>query len=140
MITRATADHEWSAEEIRHQIAYFARKVSEERLAQEDRWGKQNVPDLQEGTNGVHIVGRPYRSMAQIMKYQCRKAHDEGHDSMDLILLEEVFEALEKAVEAADAPEGAIRDTVREELITELVQVAAVAVKWAAMVERDEPR
>lgn len=135
-----TADHVWTEEEVGRQIRKFAFDVISERLAQEQRWGRQNIPDLQKGSDGVREIGLPYRSLEQIMKYQCDRARDLGRRSMDLVLLEEVFEALAKAVEVADAETAEERDDLRKKLIEELVQVAAVATKWAAMVERDEPR
>lgn len=135
-----TADHVWTTAEIYAQIRHYAQAVTEERFRQEKRWGHQNIPDLQKGSNGTHEVGRPYRTMEQIMKYQCDRARDLGRRSMDLVLLEEVFEALTKAVEVSDAATPEERDALREQLIEELVQAAAVCLKWAAMVERDEPR
>jgi hypothetical protein len=78
--------------------------------------------------------------MASIMKYQCDRNRAEDRRSMDVVLLEEVFEALEKAVEAADATTGTGRKEALSDLVEELVQTAAVCLKWAAMVERDEPR
>lgn len=132
-------NEEWSPFAIRDQIRKIASAVVEERYAQEDRWGPQNVFDLQPGSDGESEIGRSYRTMAKAMKHQCELAREEGRLSLDLILLEEVFEALEAAVCLAYA-DGEDRDRLRECLIAELIQVSAVAEKWAAITERDEPR
>jgi hypothetical protein len=133
-------DREWTDEEMAEQTATLLECVGKERERQEDLWGVQNIPDLQKGATGAHEVGRSYRQMASIMKYQCDRNRAEGHRSMDVVLLEEIFEALEVAVEIAEASDPAEILKLKEQMIEELVQSAAVCLKWAAMVERDEPR
>ena len=132
--------HEWSDEELGMQIRDLAFRTISERLSQEKTWGRQNIHDLQKNSTGVHEIGRSYRSMAKIFKYQCDLARDEGRRSMDLVLLEEVFEALEKMVEISDAPNDLVREALKEQAVAELVQVAACAIKWAGIIERGEPR
>lgn len=132
-------NEEWSPFAIRDQIRKIASAVVEERYAQEDRWGPQSIPDVQPGSDGTAQVGQSYRTMAKAMKHQCDQAREEGRRSLDLVLLEEVFEALEVAVELQYA-DGDDRDRLLQELITELIQVAAVAQKWVGIIERDEPR
>lgn len=127
-------------EKIEAQVKRLCERVAAERLRQEHLWGRQNIHDLQKNSDGVHEIGRPYHAMEQIMKYQCDRARDRGTRSMDLVLLEEVFEALSKAVESADAMPGAVRDKINEELIEELIQTAAVCLKWAGIIERNEER
>lgn len=132
--------HEWSKQEITIQTSDLCARVFDERLSQEKTWGRQNIHDLQKNSTGVHEIGRSYRSMAKIFKYQCDLARDEGRRSMDLVLLEEVFEALEKMVEISDATNDLDREALKGEAVAELVQVAAVALKWAGIIERGEPR
>lgn len=124
---------------VGRQIWKIAYAVIAERFEQERRWGPQNVFDVQPGSDGTHQVGQSYRAMAKILKHQCDSARAAGSESLDLILLEEVFEALEIAVEIQHARD-IDRDLLRQSLIEELVQVAAVAEKWVAITERDEPR
>lgn len=135
-----TSDRKWTAEEVRGQTPGLLDRVRKERERQEDLWGVQNIPDLQKGATGAHEVGRSYRQMASIMKYQCDRNRAEDRRSMDVVLLEEIFEALEVAVEITEASDPAEILKLKEQMIEELVQSAAVCLKWAAMVERDEPR
>ncbi len=86
----------------------FTRAVDEERQRQLARWGDQAHPN---GTGEAFTA-----VLARVVREQCQEAAAEGRLTWQLILLEEVFEAL------AEADEGA--------LLTELDQVAAVCAAW----------
>jgi hypothetical protein len=97
-------------------------EVAQERARQEAKWGVQDLPD---GTGPLEMeswLPYDYDGLAEIAKEACDAARDADDRRMSLVLLEEVFEAM-----AEDEP-------VR--LRAELVQVAAVAVKWAQMIDR----
>jgi hypothetical protein len=109
--------------------------VALERQRQDKKWDEQNHRD---GTGddrlllrGAHVPGsgqgehamRPtYGTLAYVARLACQAAHRKGDDAWDLVLLEEVFEAM-----AEDDPV-----TLRAELI----QVAAVAVNWIECIDR----
>lgn len=102
------------------------KEVAEERARQDARWGVQDLPDGTGpycGMTTFHGLEYPgYAELADRMKQICDAARDLDMRCMAYVLLEEVFEAL-----AED-------DHVR--LREELVQVAAVAVKWVQMIDR----
>lgn len=91
--------------------------VARERDAQDAMWGVQEFPD---GT------GREYAADADEAKAACRTAWSEGRLTWRHILTEEFFEAL-----AESDP---------ERLRVELVQTAAVAVKWVQALDRRHGR
>ena len=90
--------------------------VQSERERQDAKWGEQNHPD---GTGGAR-----YARQAMAARRDCQfAASDPGLGARwDLILLEEVHEAL------AESDPAALR--------AELVQVAAVAVAWIGAIDR----
>lgn len=133
------SDSKWSQDDIDRQTEEFAAEVIAERIRQDERWGVQNIRDLQFGGNGRNEIGRSYRQLEQIMKYQCDRAAADNRRSMDLVFLEEVFEALAAVVNLADGPLEN-REALKIKAGEELIQTAAVCLKWAAMIERDEPR
>lgn len=89
-------------------------EVQAERERQDAKWGEQNHPNGTGGSGALYVADR-YRSIV-----------DEGLKSGNVtwrdVLLEEVFEAL------AEPDPGRLR--------AELIQVAAVAVAWAAAIDR----
>jgi predicted house-cleaning noncanonical NTP pyrophosphatase (MazG superfamily) len=87
--------------------------IARERAAQEAMWGVQEFPD---GT------GWEYASDAERAKAACRTAWSDGELTWRHILTEEFFEAM------AESDPGPLR--------AELVQVAAVAVKWVQALDR----
>lgn len=97
-------------------------RILSERDDQEARWGQQDHPDLS-GTPATREVWRKQwrrelvetRGLESVQRYA-------GKLGWDLILLEEVYEALSEANE--------------EKLEEELVQVAAVAVAWLEAIQR----
>jgi len=135
-----TQESDWPRDLLDAQIRNFSERVTKERFDQDEMWGAQNIPDLQPRSDGTHQVGRSYRMMETIMKYQCDRAAADGHRSMDLVLLEEVFEALAAVVAIGEERDPIAREARMVHAIKELVQVAAVSTKWGAMIERDEPR
>jgi hypothetical protein len=88
--------------------------VADEMDRQETLWGDESL--LPDGTGSEQ-----YANLAEHFRNEANKAHKEGRLTWQLILLEEVFEAL--------------AETDPVELGTELRQVAAVAVRWAAAKE-----
>jgi hypothetical protein len=107
-------------------------EITGERARQDVKWGEQNHPDF----TGPHRVflraiapaaGQlDYDALRHLTRAACQHAGDIDGDGWDLILLEEVFEAL-----AEGDP---------EKLRAELIQVAAVAVNWIESIDRrDEP-
>ncbi|GAA2877718.1 hypothetical protein GCM10010517_39370 [Streptosporangium fragile] len=96
-------------------LAKVLADVAAERAAQDARWGIQDIPD---GT------GADRTAAADRGKEETAEAAREGRLTWRHILLEEVLESF-----AEDDP-----DTLR----TELIQVAAVAVKWVQALDRRE--
>ncbi len=91
--------------------------VAAERVAQDAMWGVQEFPD---GT------GPEYTAAADSAKEECRTAWDDARLTWRHILAEEFYEAL-----AEDDPQA---------LRTELVQTAAVALKWVQALDRRDGR
>lgn len=132
----------WGHAEIMAQVSDLVNRVYTERRAQEQRWGPQDKPMIRRNSDGSKETGRAYRQWESIMKYQCDRAFADGHGSMDLVLLEEVFEALAALVllddiEPLDVESHEIYEARRAAAVKELIQVAAVAVKMAGQLERN---
>ena len=106
---------EAAREGLADQHAAHARElIDEERGRQDAKWGEQN-----------HIDGTGYPAaarQAEVARKRCQDAFAEGCGTWALILTEEVREAY-----AESEPEA---------LRAELIQIAAVAVQWAAAIER----
>lgn len=96
--------------------------VLAERRAQHSKWGEQNHPD---GT-GPQTTPLGHRHVASDLALSAKLSTDRATRQGVLtwvdILLEEVFEAL-----AEDDP---------DELRSELIQIAAVAVAWVGAIDR----
>ena len=90
-------------------------EVAEERRRQDAKWGEQNHPD---GTDG----GAFYRERADWRRRACQDNAAAGTVTWRHILDEEVHEAY--------------CETDPAKLRAELLQVAAVAVAWAAAIDR----
>jgi hypothetical protein len=106
-------------------------EVAAERERQVERWGRQYITDNDGTDDGTILLGRSYAVLENTLKARCDHLAEEWRAgrlpdprNMTTVLLEEVFEALSQAV--AGNP---------EELRKELVQVAAVAVKWAEILD-----
>lgn len=98
-----------------------ARDAIAERVRQDVRWGQSNHPSLPAGvTHPCAFFGIPTADAARLF---CETAFRTGTGSNAHILLEEVSEAIEAANDPAH-------------LRAELVQVAAVALKWIEQIER----
>lgn len=93
--------------------------VSHERRMQDAKWGA-DWEKLKQLPNGTGKAAQ--RAEAEIAKAACEAAFRDGRGSFALILLEEVAEAM-----AESDP---------DKLRAELVQVAAVAVKWIEALDR----
>ncbi|GAA3982844.1 hypothetical protein GCM10023085_76290 [Actinomadura viridis] len=87
--------------------------IAAERASQDDLWGVQEFPD---GS------GPAYADRAEAAKAECAAASSRGELTWRHILAEEFFEAL------AESDPGRLR--------AELVQTAAVAVKWVQSLDR----
>jgi 8-oxo-dGTP pyrophosphatase MutT (NUDIX family) len=94
-------------------LARVLSDVAAERIAQDARWGVQDLPD---GTGASGLAA------ADEAKRACREAAGDGTLTWRHILSEEFLEAL------AESEPGPLR--------TELVQTAAVAVKWIQTLDR----
>lgn len=102
-------------------------EVSDERARQVAQWGEQNHRD---GTGPNELLMRGWKTAAKHYAGLAKQAREvcqgsSGDDQWDLILLEEVFEAL------AESDPAKLRG--------ELVQVAAVVVAWVEAIDRREP-
>lgn len=91
--------------------------VKQELLRQFNKWGEQNHPD---GTDTAH------KDQADWARMICDAAAKNGTVTWRDILTEEVWEAF--------------AETDPERLRTELIQIAAVAVQWAAAIDRRAAR
>lgn len=106
-------------------------EVAAERARQVERWGPQMLQDNDGDDNGTLLLGRPYAVWERTLKARCDllraewKAGRGDPRNMTVVLLEEVFEALAQAV-AGDT----------ENLRAELIQVAALCVKWAEILDQ----
>lgn len=98
-------------------------EVQAERERQDAKWGEQNHRDGT-GPRTAAIVGMLCHAdqAAHYARLACQAAAEEGETTWRLVLAEEVLEALAES------------DPAR--LRAELVQVAAVAVAWAAAIDR----
>lgn len=94
------------------------RDIHKEMLRQEELWGVQHHP-IFPTPGGAERLREAARSRADLVKEENTQRVATGHLAWDLILFEEVYEAM--------AEEGNT-----EAMITELTQVAAVA---ASMIE-----
>jgi hypothetical protein len=98
-----------------------ARDCIAERAVQDAKWGESNHPDVPAGVKlPCAFFGIPSADAARLF---CETAFRAGTGSNAHILLEEVSEAIEAA-----------HDPVH--LRAELVQVAAVAMKWIEQIDR----
>lgn len=140
---RAQAGSGWSLARIKTQAHELCMCTLAERFAQEERWGPQEAPMVRLESAGVLETGRTYDAWEGLFKYQNDRNGDD--DRMDVVLLEEVFEALAAAVVYERGKANADLDSeqgraelaqAKESVISELVQVAAVALKMAGIVER----
>lgn len=98
---------------MRGTLARVLAEIGVERAAQDARWGMQEFPD---GS------GPGFRAEAEAAKRACAEAWRQGELTWRHILTEEFYEAL-----AEQDP---------RKLRTELVQTAAVAVKWVESLDR----
>jgi hypothetical protein len=94
-------------------------EVQAERDRQDAKWGEQNHPD---GTG----ISPAQTKLADSARAACQQVFAEGRGDWAHVLFEEVREAL------AESDPGLLR--------AELVQVAAVAVAWAAAIDRRTER
>jgi hypothetical protein len=93
----------------------------DERAVQDAKWGESNHPDVPAGVkHPCAFFGIPTADAARLF---CETAFRTGTGSNAHILLEEVSEAIEAANDPAHLRE-------------ELVQVAAVAMKWIEQIDR----
>lgn len=90
--------------------------IHDERERQDAKWGVARQDHLKNGTGGE------YRASARLYQKLCDLATARGHVTFSDILLEEVYEAL------AEEDPTALRK--------ELIQVAAVCVKWVEKLDR----
>lgn len=96
--------------------------VEKERFAQDEKWGKQDHPDIPEWM-GDPDNGAFHMPTATDARRRCEKSFNDGFPNWSEILIEEVAEALEE-----------VGDDVK--LREELVQVAAVTVAWIEAIDR----
>ncbi len=108
------------------------REIQQERARQDAKWGQQ---DLTDGTGAIRVtrdgiqddvvVGAVRRARAEEAQRACDRAFSDGIGTFRHVLEEEVREAF-----AEEDP---------AKLRGELVQVAAVAVKWIEAIDRRAP-
>lgn len=105
-------------------------EVVVERERQINKWGHGVPPDLNPILTNREGGADPQRHAEELeiptgprAKFICKNAAANGQDNFGAILVEEVAEAIEAAAMAND-----------DDLYKELIQVAAVAVKWAEAV------
>lgn len=103
--------------------AEILQDVHKECIRQEELWGKQHHPTFPTPLNRGNFKALAKQRADEFKEENAQRA-DSGHISWDFILLEEVFEAF--------AEDGDV-----DKMITELTQVAAVAVSWIEDLKRD---
>lgn len=94
-----------------------------ERHRQETKWGQQDLPDGDGITEALYLH-------PDTEKRRCDKAHAEHRCTFAHVLREEVSEALAECSPSIDHDR-------RARLRRELVQVAAVCVKWIESIDRN---
>jgi len=92
-----------------------------ERKRQDEKWGEQNHPNWTSDLSGAFLIGDHEEA-----KNTCDSSFKRGCGSYAHILLEEFQEAMNEAIMQNN-----------EDLRTELIQVAAVAVAWVEKIDRD---
>jgi NTP pyrophosphatase (non-canonical NTP hydrolase) len=97
-----------------------ASEVVAERARQDAKWGVQPLPDITD--DFIELDELPSEATA---RNRCDSAHERGVCSHAHVLLEETIEAFEAAKQG---------DTTG--LRKELIQVAAVCVKWVQHIDR----
>lgn len=111
-------------------------RVQDEMIRQINKWGVQSHPSFLLQPNGQVITDRPVDFLHGLQSEEDAKANVEyratqGNVTWCDILKEELSEALAAAYKAGDG------DGTDDETFNELIQVAAVALVWAAnLVER----
>lgn len=115
--------------------------VANERTRQDALWGKEDrgFPHIDDMLSLVKFDKVATAKLYEIptaarAKQLCEIAFSEGRGSLGHILVEEICEAIEAAAEASDDPSRT------EHLEEELIQVAAVAVKWVQIIREREGR
>lgn len=103
-------------------VEAYADIIAEEMRRQLDKWGIQNHPSYTSHSM-AQFLGRQADQMREI----CENKHNIGRLSWTDILLEEVGEAMQEAVNGDIA-----------KLRAELIQVAAVCGSWIASIDRNE--
>jgi hypothetical protein len=92
---------------------------------QDERWGQQDHPDASMELDGFPAILGPHRTLA-VIRSQESLSRERGRLGWDLILLEEVYEALSE-------PDNDRR-------CEELIQVAAVALQWVQAIRRRDAK
>lgn len=106
-------------------------RTTEEIGRQFDLWGQQNHPNISQGEDREPHFVKESVSGALLSTRNCiDEAIKYGTLGWDLILTEEVYEALAEALVNKND----------KALVTELHQVAAVAESWIAAIERREAK
>lgn len=108
-------------------------EILAERTAQQNKWGEQNHPNVDDTLMNREPGGCTAQRMAQEYeiptadraKFMCQTADDLGEVTYAHIALEEFCEAVEAATTGSEA-----------ELRAELVQCAAVFVAWIETIDR----
>lgn len=108
-------------------------EVKAERINQDEKWGEQNHPDVDQvllkrpgGCSTFRMAEHYEIPTAHRAKFLCKHAGETTGDTYAHILIEEVCEAVEQAT---------LQN--RDNLRTELIQVAAVAVAWVEKLDRE---
>lgn len=98
-------------------------QVRQELAVIRERWGEQNHPDrAPQGPMAAATDDYMRQEEANVARTLCETANDQKRPGWDLILMEEVREAL--------------AETHPDRVRAELVQVAAVAVQWIDCINR----
>lgn len=118
---------EENPDEASEELTAFLQRIVKERANQERKWGIQNHRSFAKGVKTTVRLARYYKIPApDEAKELYEKRAKSGRVSWMDILLEEVTELMESSDD--------------DELIEELIQVAAVAIAWAQCVARRRRR
>ena len=104
-------------------VKAYADIIAEEMRRQLDKWGIQNPPSYTS-----HSTAQFLARQSDQLRETCENKHNIGRLSWTDILLEEVGEAMQEAVNGDIA-----------KLRAELIQVAAVCGSWIASIDRNAP-
>lgn len=117
---------------MRRHMQKVLHEIERERHKQHAKWGAQLVPSI---VQGAREWWREFGMSADLARQACENASKVGDGNFLSILFEEVCEAFDEACTLEPLREPESRKAAEARLRKELVQVAAVCVKWIEQID-----